>query len=125
MLDAMKLLVIDDHPLVRRGLVSLLDGAMPGTAVFEAADAETALALLSRHADLDAVLLDLFMPGMGGLAALSELAQARPDLPVVVLSSSERPEDVRTAMAHGALGYVPKSARAESDHSGSYPVAVK
>ena len=61
-------------------------------------------------ADLDVILLDLEMPGMKGLQALAEFGRKRPDVPVIVLSSSEDPRDVRQSLASGALGYVPKSA---------------
>ncbi len=82
----------------------------PDMAVVQAQDASEAIALLGSHPDLDVVVLDLMMPGMKGLEAISEFGRARPELPVIVLSSSENPSDVRKAMAAGAMGYVPKSA---------------
>jgi two-component system, NarL family, nitrate/nitrite response regulator NarL len=88
----------------------LLRQSGPDTSVLQASDAAEALALVARHADLDIVVLDLVLPGMSGLPAISEIARLRPDLPVVVLSSSENPQDARKALAQGALGYVPKSA---------------
>jgi two-component system, NarL family, nitrate/nitrite response regulator NarL len=106
----MKLLIIDDHPVLRDGLASLLRQAGPDTVVVEAPDAHEGISLAERQADLDLVILDLAMPGMPGFEALSELGRKRPDLPVIVLSSSEDPQDVRKALAAGALGYVPKSA---------------
>jgi two-component system, NarL family, nitrate/nitrite response regulator NarL len=107
---AMKLLIIDDHPVLRDGLASLLRQAGPDTVVMEARDAREGVGMAEQQADLDLVILDLSMPGMPGLEALAELGRKRPDLPVIVLSSSEDPKDVRKAMASGALGYVPKSA---------------
>jgi DNA-binding NarL/FixJ family response regulator len=65
--------------------------------------------LVNEHADLDVVLLDLMLPGAGGLQVITEVAELRPELPVIMLSSSEDPHDARNAFAHGALGYVPKS----------------
>jgi two-component system nitrate/nitrite response regulator NarL len=106
----MKLLIVDDHALLREGLVALLQQLGPDTTVIEARSASEAILLLNDHPDLDVVLLDLMMPGMRGLDALSEFGRIRPDLPVIVLSSSEDPSDVRQALAAGALGYVPKSA---------------
>lgn len=106
----MKLLIVDDHAVLREGLAALLRQLGPDTDVVQASDAREAIALLGDHPDLDVVVLDLMMPGMQGLDALSEFGRARPDLPVVVLSSSEDPQDVRRALAAGALGYVPKSA---------------
>ena len=106
----MKLLVVDDHPIVRDGLAALLGRLAPDTIVLQAADAEKALALVAAHADLEAVVLDIAMPGMNGLRALSEFGRARPALPVIVISASEDARDVKEALARGALGYVPKSA---------------
>ena len=106
----MKLLIVDDHPVLREGLVALLRHLGPDTEILEAGDAPAALRLVEEHADLDIVVLDLLMPGMSGLSALAEFGRARPDLPVIVLSSSEDPQDARKALAQGALGYVPKSA---------------
>lgn len=106
----MKLLIVDDHPVLREGLVALLRHLGPDTVILQAGDAPEALRLIDDHADLDVVVLDLLMPGMGGLPALAEFGRVRPDLPVIVLSSSEDPQDARKALAQGALGYVPKSA---------------
>ena len=107
---AMKLLIVDDHPVLREGIAALLRQAGPGAEVLQARDAAEGLALVEEHADLDAVVLDLMMPGMDGWQAISEFGRKRPDLPVIVLSSSEDPHDARKALALGALGYVPKSA---------------
>lgn len=106
----MKLLVVDDHPVMREGLAAVLRGIGPDTVVVQAGDAAAALALVAEHADLDVVVLDLVMPGMGGFSAIAEFGRVRPELPVIVLSSSEDAQDARKALAHGALGYVPKSA---------------
>jgi two-component system nitrate/nitrite response regulator NarL len=106
----MKLLIIDDHPVLRDGLASLLRQVGPDTVIVEAPDAHEGILLAERQTDLDLVILDLTMPGMPGFEALSELGRKRPDLPVIVLSSSEDPKDVRKALSSGALGYVPKSA---------------
>ena len=104
----MKLLIVDDHPIVREGLAAMLRQA--DAEVLQAASAAQGFALAAAHADLDAVFLDLAMPGMGGIAAIREFGGQRPELPVIVLSSSENADDVRRALSAGALGYVPKSA---------------
>ncbi len=106
----MKLLVIDDHPVMREGLSALLRQAGPDTQVVQAGSADEGLQLTEQHDDFDAVLLDLMMPGVGGFQAILEFGKKRPDLPVIVLSSSEDPRDVHKALSLGALGYVPKSA---------------
>ena len=105
----MKLLIIDDHPVVREGLAALLRQDGSDIIILEAHDAAEGLALADQHLDLDVVLLDLALPGMGGLPAISELGRHRPGLPVVVLSSSEDPRDVWSALRLGARGYVAKS----------------
>ena len=106
----MKILVVDDHPIYRKGLVALLDQMEPDIALLQANDAAQALVVIAEHDDLDVVILDLLIPGMDGLRAITEFGQIRPELPVIILSSSENPADVRSARANGALGYVPKSA---------------
>jgi two-component system, NarL family, nitrate/nitrite response regulator NarL len=109
-IEPMKLLVVDDHPVVREGLCALLPQIEKDVVVLQASDAEEGLALVAQHADLDIVILDIAMPGMDGFQTMKELGRLRPELPVIVLSSSENPKDVRQALAQGALGYVPKSA---------------
>ena len=98
----MKLLVVDDHPIVRDGLAALLGHLERDALVLQAGDAQKALALVAAHADIDVVILDIAMPGMNGLRALAEFARARPELPVIVISASEDARDVREALAKGA-----------------------
>jgi two-component system nitrate/nitrite response regulator NarL len=107
---AMKLLIVDDHPVLCEGLAALLRQAGPDTAVLLAGDSGQGLSIADAHLDLDAVILDLAMPGIDGMSAILEFGKRRPQLPVIVLSSSEDPRDVRRALASGALGYIPKSA---------------
>jgi DNA-binding NarL/FixJ family response regulator len=107
---AMKLLIVDDHPVLRQGIAVLVEQAWPGAVVLPARTAAEALALVAAHADLDIVVLDLILPGGGGLEAITDIGRLRQDLPVLVLASSEAIEDIRRALALGACGYVPKSA---------------
>lgn len=106
----MKLLIVDDHAIFREGLAALLLQAGPYSEVLHAGDAMGGFQIAETTHDLDAVLLDLTLPSMNGLAAIAEFGRRRPELPVVVISSSENPQDVRRTLAAGALGYVPKSA---------------
>jgi len=106
----MRLLIVDDHPVMRDGLAALLEHAAPDTVVVHAANAPAAIELASGDPALDCVLLDLSMPGMDGFMALSALRQRCPLLPIIVLSSSEDPADIRRALSLGARGYIPKSA---------------
>jgi two-component system, NarL family, nitrate/nitrite response regulator NarL len=106
----MKLLIVDDHPVVREGLAALLRQLGPDVTVLLAESGSHGLDLTNEHPDLDLVILDLAMPGSDGFAMLHEFGRRQPQLPVVVVSSSEDPRDVRRALASGALGYIPKSA---------------
>jgi two-component system nitrate/nitrite response regulator NarL len=110
----MKLLVVDDHPVFRDGLAALLRQAAENTIVLQAPECASALIIADEHPDLDAVFVDLMMPGMSGDLAVREFGKRRPELPVVVLSSSENPSDVRRALNAGALGYIPKSANPQT-----------
>ena len=110
----MKLMVVDDHPVFRDGMAALLKQAAEDTIVLQAPECATAFALADAHPDIDAVFVDLMMPGLTGDLAVREFGRRRPDLPVILLSSSENPSDVRRALNAGALGYIPKSASAQT-----------
>jgi DNA-binding NarL/FixJ family response regulator len=105
-----KLLVVDDHPVLREGLVALLRQSDPDATLLQAATAEDALALVAGAPDLDLVILDLALPGTDGRLLLQEFRRRRPELRVLMLSSSENPADALELLKLGALGYVPKSA---------------
>jgi DNA-binding NarL/FixJ family response regulator len=107
---AMRILIVDDHAMLREGLAAVLRQLGPGADVLAASDGPAALEIVEGETHLDAVILDLAMPGMDGAEALQAIGAKRPDLPVIVFSASESPADVRRAMALGALGYVPKTA---------------
>jgi two-component system nitrate/nitrite response regulator NarL len=107
----LKVLVIDDHPLVQEGVAAALEALGHEVNVIAAADSEQGLTAAAAHPDIDLVLLDLALPGMSGLAVISALHQRFPSLPVVVLSALEDPENIRNAIASGAMGFVPKSAQ--------------
>lgn len=106
----MQFLIVDDHPALREGVAAILQQAAEGSKVVHAENGAAALEAISRCPDIDVVFLDLMLPGPGGLAVLDELGSRYPGLPIIVLSSSEEPADVRRSLAQGALGYVPKSA---------------
>jgi DNA-binding NarL/FixJ family response regulator len=106
----MKLLIIDDHPVVREGLAALLRPAEPGVEILQASSRAEGLSLAVANPDLDLVFMDLKMPGEGGASAIADFGRRCPQLPLIVISSSESPADVREAFGAGALGYVPKSA---------------
>lgn len=107
----MKILIVDDHAVVREGVAAVLRQALGDASIFQAGDIASAIATADDHRDLDMVLLDLSMPGVSGMAALDAFGARHGATPVIVLSSSEDEADVRGAIAHGALGYVSKSAK--------------
>nr|WP_254069450.1 response regulator transcription factor [Herbiconiux sp. VKM Ac-2851] len=101
--------MIDDHPLVRAGLVALLEEAGGIVVVGEASDGGDALALIARTRP-DVLLMDLSMPGTGGIEATGVVRREHPELAVVILTSSHTGDDLRAALAAGATGYVVKDA---------------
>lgn len=110
----MKLLIVDDHSMVRAGLAALLEQPRYDMAVVLASNAKEGLEVIRANPDIEIVLLDISMPDVDGIAALKDFSQTRPDLPVILLAASENPSDVRRGLAAGALGYVPKSSSPET-----------
>lgn len=108
-----KFLIADDHSLYRAGVRQLLARYFPGAALEESADAAGTWNAVRAHPDLDLLLLDLAMPGGGGLDLLRGLAVEAPALPVAVLSASESAADARAVLEAGALGFIPKSSSDE------------
>lgn len=104
----MKVLVVDDHPLVREGVRHALASLQGDVEVLEAGNSNQALELAEQHPDLTLVMLDLGLPGMPGLAALEELRVRGCAAPVVVLSGSCERADVIAALNTGAMGFIPK-----------------
>jgi DNA-binding NarL/FixJ family response regulator len=110
---SLKLLVIDDHPLVQEGVAAALGSLDEDTHVLSARDGDEGLSLATANPDLDLVLLDLALPGMSGFGLISRLHERMPSLPVVVLSALAEPENVRMAINAGAMGFVPKSSASQ------------
>jgi DNA-binding NarL/FixJ family response regulator len=103
----MRIMIVDDHPITRAALRSLLEGH-GFTVAGEAADGEEAIELARRLLP-DLVLLDLSMPGLDGLQALPRLRQAAPETEVVVLTASGTEQNLLAAIRGGAAGYLLKS----------------
>jgi DNA-binding NarL/FixJ family response regulator len=111
--EAMKILIIDDHPLMRDALARVLADLDPAAVVREVAEPRTAFERIESEPDLDLVLLDLALPGTHGLAVLNALREKHPAISVVVVSASADRETVRRALDSGAMGYIPKSSSNE------------
>jgi len=109
----MKILAVDDHPLVRDAMASLLRRLSASTMILEAADCESAMALAQANPDIDLVVLDLNLPGTRGFEALDRFHREQPAMPVVILSMVQDRHTVLQAIKHGAMGFIPKSAAQE------------
>jgi DNA-binding NarL/FixJ family response regulator len=109
----MKALLLDDHPLILSAMQALVRGLGSHVCADAVETPEELRAYLAKHSDVDILLLDLKLGTMDGFDLLAELRGSHPDLPVVIVSASENPGDVRRALASGALGFVPKRASNE------------
>lgn len=109
----MKILVVDDHPLILEALKQVLRDLDPAIEVIEARDAEQALDQAASHEGISLVLLDLTLPHKHGFELLAELRERSPDVPVVVLSATEDRETVMRAISDGAMGFIPKTSKTE------------
>jgi DNA-binding NarL/FixJ family response regulator len=110
---SIKILMVDAHFLIRDAVRSVLKELNNHVIVLEAADGHQAMQLVSEHADIRLVLLELELPDQDGFSVLSELRERHPGTPVVILSARQDRESVTRALDLGAAGFIPKSARRE------------
>jgi two-component system NarL family response regulator len=103
-----RVLIVDDHVMVRMGLATLVKDAGDMILVGEARTAAEGISLFNRHVP-DITLMDGMLPDLHGTAAIRSILASHPDARVILISINETAEDVREAMKAGALGYVPKS----------------
>jgi two-component system response regulator NreC len=106
-----RLLLVDDHTIVREGVRSLLEDEPDMVVVGEAADGRSAVRTV-MDTDVDVVLMDIAMPGLNGLEATRQIRRERPNVRVLILTMHDDEEYIRQVLAAGALGYVLKSAAA-------------
>lgn len=106
------IVVVDDHPMFRRGLRGLLESVEDTVVVGEAASGEEAVRLATEHRP-DVVLMDLNLPGMSGVEATRQVLRASPDTAVLVITMVEDDDAIVAAMEAGARGYVLKGAGQE------------
>jgi DNA-binding NarL/FixJ family response regulator len=104
-----KILVIDDHALVREGLCQVLKGLDDQVAVLQSGTCTQGFAIAQEHPDIDLVLLDYHLPDMTGLVALEIFGMRHPELPVIMLSGSANVQIMRHVLQAGASGFVTKS----------------
>ena len=104
-----RVLIVDDHPLVRDGLRSVIAVSFDGCEIFEASSMEEAMVTLGKQSNFDLVLLDVNIPDVKRLDGLKLLRNRHPILPVVMVSGSFDRAIVREALAAGAAGFIPKS----------------
>lgn len=108
----MRIVLVDDHTLVRAGLRALLESIDEVTAISEAGDGQSALELIAAEAP-DVALLDISMPGLNGLDVAARVARDSPRTKLVILSMHSSPSHVAQALRVGAAGYLLKDAAAE------------
>jgi DNA-binding NarL/FixJ family response regulator len=106
------IVIADDHPLFREALKLAVTHGLAGATVAEADSAAALFSTLESNDEVDLVLLDLGLPDAQGFSALVQARATYPDVPVVVISGREEHGIAARTVAHGAAGFVPKSAPA-------------
>jgi DNA-binding NarL/FixJ family response regulator len=109
----MKVLLVDDHALIRDALRGVLKELVEGATVLEASDCRQAMTLIESHPDLHLIMLDLNLPDRDGFSVITDLRQRHATISLVVLSASHDRDTVMRALDLGALGFIPKSAPRE------------
>jgi len=104
-----KLLIVDDHGLVREGLKAIVGQSDLHAQCLEAWDESSIWQQLAQNSDVDLVLLDIQLPGLSGMELLKRIVQDRPQLPIIMLSADHDSETVSQALQFGASGFMPKN----------------
>src|SRR5262249_39533797 len=112
-LPLMKILVVDDHALIREALHGVLRKLTRDAVILEASNCAQTMEAVANHPDISLILLDLNLPDRDGFSMLAELRERNPAVSVVVLSAAQDRANVIRALDLGAMGYIPKSARNE------------
>src|ERR1044072_1969713 len=106
---AIRVLCVDDHPIVRDGIAAMMDSEDDVVGVGEAADGKAAIEQY-RKLKPDVVVMDLRMPGLGGLEATTQIRREFPTARIIILTTYEGDEDIHRALEAGAQGYLLKHA---------------
>jgi len=109
----MKILVIDDHVLIRQAMQGVLKKVRRDAVLLEAPNSTEAMHIIAAQPDIDLILLDLTLPDRDGFSVFTELRERYPAIAIVVLSAVQDPTKVRKALELGARGYIPKSAQGD------------
>lgn len=105
----LRIVVADDHALVRGGLALLIEMATPNVEIIEANSFGQVVEILSQQKMIDLMLLDLMMPGMENEKDISTICRSWPSIPIIIVSVNEDIDTIRKALAAGAMGYIPKT----------------
>jgi DNA-binding NarL/FixJ family response regulator len=108
-MENIRLLIIDDHPMMREALITALTDEKDMQIVGEAADGIEGVRL-AEECNPDVILMDLLMPGMDGLESITMIIETNPEAKILVVTSLEDEDKVLAAIQAGALGYFPKTA---------------
>jgi len=108
-MDNIRILIIDDHPMMREALITALESEEDMKVVGEASNGIEGLKLADEYKP-DLILMDLLMPGMDGLESIARLIEKNPEAKILVVTSLEDEDKVLAAIQAGALGYFPKTA---------------
>jgi DNA-binding NarL/FixJ family response regulator len=109
----MKVLIVDDHALIREALRTVLKQLKRDTVIFEASNSRQAMPIVEEHPDLSLILLDINLPDRDGFSVLGELRERYATIAIIILSASDDQDRVKRAFKLGALGFIPKSTERE------------
>lgn len=109
----MKVLIVDDHALIREALHSVLKQLNREAVIFQASNSQQAMRIVEEHPDISFILLDINLPDRDGFSVLRELRERYATIAIVILSSSDDQDTVKRAFKLGALGFIPKTTERE------------
>jgi DNA-binding NarL/FixJ family response regulator len=109
----MKVLIVDDHALIREALHTVLKQLKRETVIFEASSSRQAMHIVEEHPDLSLILLDINLPDRDGFSVLGELRDRYATIAIIMLSASDDQDKVKRAFKLGALGFIPKTTERE------------
>ncbi len=105
-----RMLIVDDHPMVREAIASAVKAELRQPVIFEAGSAGEACQTARPRAPLDVIILDLLLPDSAGFDGLMTIRSHFPRVPILIFTALDDPKIAAEALAHGAAGYLPKSA---------------